>query len=67
MDPDSFGEPSYKYVYQFESSLIFKINRAWSIRGGFQYTINMVKYEEPILRRFKYNESLFKVGPMWAF
>ncbi len=67
IDPDSFGDPSYKYVYQFESSIVFKLNRAWSIRGGFQYTINMVKYEEPVLRRFKYNESLFKLGPMWAF
>lgn len=67
IDPDSFGEPAYKYVYQFEGSLIYKMNRAWSIRGGFQYTINMVKYEEPVLRRFKYNESLFKLGPIWAF
>ncbi len=67
IDPDTFGDPSYKYVYQFEGSLIYKVNRAWSIRGGFQYTINMVKYEEPVLRRFKYNESLFKLGPIWAF
>lgn len=67
IDPDSFGEPAYKYVYQFEGSLIYKMTRAWSIRGGFQYTINMVKYEEPVLRRFKYNESLFKLGPIWSF
>lgn len=67
IDPDTFGEPSYKYVYQIEGSIIFKINRAWSVRGGFQYTINQLKYEEPVLRRFKYNESLFKLGPVWAF
>lgn len=67
IDPDNFGDPAYKYVYQFEGSIIFKMNRAWSIRGGFQYTLNMLKYEEPVLRRFKYNESLFKIGPIWSF
>ena len=67
IDPDAFGDPDYKYVYQAEANMRFKINRAWSFKGSFQYTANILKYSEPVVRRFKYNESLFKLGPVWAF